>query len=195
MANGPRGSLYGPIAMLQVETGIERSETRHLRITVQEVTADAEVAVIDGFAEVSVAALLSLLPDTIGLDPSRMRVDLLTPGDGAAPARRSGISVEVWVWPAFSRSDGFVFDSDPGPRNLVSEQSRHAALDSMGRLTLDHLGGYVAAQAVFEIEGAFIPFDLPWPDVVVVRRRADGSVVGLPMGTRLTVGEKTASTR
>ena len=190
VANGPRGSLYGPIAMLQVETGIERSETRHLRITVQEVTADAEVAVIDGFAEVSVAALLSLLPDTIGLDPSRMRVDLLTPGDGAAPARRSGISVEVWVWPAFSRSDGFVFDSDPGPRNLVSEQSRHAALDSMGRLTLDHLGGYVAAQAVFEIEGAFIPFDLPWPDVVVVRRRADGSVVGLPMGTRLTVGEE-----
>ena len=190
VANGSRGPLYGPSAKLQVETGLEREEARYLRVTVEEETADVEVIVVDGFAEVTVAELLSSLLNAIGLDPLRMRVELLTPGDGMASARGSGVSVNVWVWPAFSRSDGFLFESDPGPRNLVREQSRHVARDSSGQLTLDALGGYVAARAVFEIEGAFIPFDLPWPDVVVLRRRPDGSVIGLPMGTRLTVGEE-----
>ena len=69
------------------------------------------------------------------------------------------------------------------------EQSQHVTQDSRGRLTLDAFGGYVTARAVFEIRGGFIPFDLPWPDVVVMRRRPDGSVTGLPMGTRLTVDE------
>ena len=190
VANGPRGPLYGPSAVVQVETGIERNETRHLRITVEQETADVEVAVTEGFAEISVSTLFSLLPDTVRPNPLQMRVDLLAPVDGEAYAGSSGISTEIWVWPAFSGSDGFVFDSEPGPGNLVLEQSQHLFQDSRGHLTLDAFGGYIAARAVFEIEGTFIPFDLPWPDVVVIRRRPDGSEIGLPMGTRLTVGEE-----
>ena len=187
VANGPQGSLFGPSAMVEVETGLERDESRRLRITVGQETADVEVVVVDGFAETSVAALFSSLPETIRPDPLHMHVDLLAPVDGGASTRSSGISIQPWVWPAFSGSDGFIFDSDPEPRNLVLEQSQHVAQDSRGRLTLDAFGGYITARAVFEIEGGFIPFDLPWPDVVVIRRRPDGLETGLPMGTRLTV--------
>lgn len=190
VASGPRGTLYGPSATVEVETGLDRDESRRLRVTVGQKTADIEVAVVKGFAEISIDALFSSVGEAIRPDPLLMRVDLLAPADGAASARISGISVQPWVWPAFSGSDGFVFDSDCELQNLVLEQSQHVTQDSRGRLTLDAFGGYVTARAVFEIEGDFIAFDLPWPDVVVIRRRTDGAVLGLPLGTRLSVDEE-----
>lgn len=190
VASGPRGTLYGPSAMVEVETGRGKDESRRLRIIVGQKTAEVEVAVVKGFAQISIDALFSPLREAIRPDPLHMRIDLLAPADGMGSARITGISIQLWVWPAFLGSDGFVFDSDPEPQNLVLEQSRHVTQDSRGRLTLDAFGGYVTARAVFEIDGGFIPIDLPWPDVVVIRRRPDGSVLGLPMGTRLTVDEQ-----
>ena len=190
VANGPRGSLFGRSAVLRVETGFERDDTRHLQVTIGNESVDVEVPVTKGIADVSVGDLLSSHLHAIRLDPVRMRVDLLSPGNKLAVARTSGVSVEAWVWPAFVASDGLVFNSDPGPKTLVLEQSRHVTLNRDGLLTLDHSGGYIAALAMFEIEGSFIPFDLPWPDVVVVRRRSDGSMIEVPMGTRLTLGEE-----
>ena len=145
---------------------------------------------VKGFAEVGIDELFSLFREIVRPDPLLMRIDLLAPFDGTASSRISGISIQIWVWPAFLGSDGFVFDSDPVPQNLVPEQSQHVTQDSKGRLILDTVGGYITARAVFEIDGRFVPFDLPWPDVVVIRRRPDGSVLGLPMGTRLTVDDE-----
>ena len=190
VANGPRGPLYGSAATLHIETGSEHDETRHLRVMVGSEHEDIGVSVIKGFAEVCVATLLSPLPDSIRQDPLRMRVDLLVPKNGSQSMRSSGVALEVWVWPTFKGTDGFVFDSETMPQNFVSEQSRHAMLDSSGRLSLEAAGGYLAARATFEIEERFIPFDLPWPDVVVTRRRQDGAVTVMPNGTRLTIGEE-----
>jgi hypothetical protein len=189
IANGARGPLHGPSALISVETGLERTETRQLRVVIGPAFADVEVSVVNGFGETNIEELLAPMPLNIGSDPLHVRFDLLAPSDGNMPARSSGVSLEAWVWPGFRGGNGFVFDSDPGPQNLVLDQSRHVARDGRGRLSLDPSGGYIVARAVFEIEGALIPFDLPWPDVVVIRRRSDGSTIGLPLGTRLTVGE------
>ena len=190
VATGPRGALFGPSAFVEIDTGLERNESRQLRVTVEQTSADLEVAVVNGIAEVSVDKLFSPFCEAVRPDPLLMRVDLLAPNDGAATASISGISLQSWVWPAYSRTDGLVFDSSPGPKNLVLDQSQHVTLDSRGLLTLDRSGGYVSARAVFEIGGEFVPFDFPWPDVVVIRRRPDGSAIGLPMGTRLTADEE-----
>ncbi len=190
IASGPRGMLYGPSAKVEVETGLERDEVRQLRVTVGQKTAEVEVEIVKGFAEIGIEALFASFRDTNRPDPLLMCIDLLAPAHGTESARISGISIRPWVWPAFLSSDGFVFDSDVEPKNLVLEQSQHVTQDSKGRLTLDSHGGYVSARAVFEIEGRFVPFDLPWPDVVVIRRRPDGSMLGLPMGARLTVDEE-----
>ncbi len=190
VAKGTRGTLYGPSAIVEVETGLEKDETRRLRITVGQKTEDVEVAVVRGYAEISIGRLFSSLCNSIRPDPLLMRIDLLAPVDETVPARISGVSTQSWVWPAFSGTRGLVFSSDTEPKNLVLEQSQHVTQNSRGCLTLEAAGGYVTARVVFEIEGEFVTFELPWPDVVVIRRRPDGTVLGLPIGTRLTVDEE-----
>ena len=108
--------------------------------------------------------------------------------DGAA-SHGSGIALAAWVWPGFGGSDGIVFHSERQVRNLVQDECLHVGRDDQGRLCLEPGGGYSVARVVFEIEGVHVPFDLPWPDVTVSRRRAEGSVAPLPLGTRLSVGE------
>lgn len=188
--SGPQGPLYGTTALLSVETGLGRSEKRSLRLTVGTETADVEIEIVSGFGEIYLGDLVSFLPETEHADPLRMRIEILAPADGTAPLRSAGISLEAWVWPGFRASNGLVFDSERLPENLMVNQSRYAGRDDNGRLCLDPSGGYVSARAVFEIAGKFIPFDLPWPDVTVMRQRSDGTPVGLPTGTRLSVGEE-----
>ncbi len=190
VARGPQGTLFGPSATVEVKTGLERDEVRRLRVTVGQQSADVEIEVINGLSEIGIGTLFSSVGENIRPDPLLMRIDLLAPADGAAFVRKSGISIKLWVWPAFSGSDGFVFESDLELNNLVLEQSQNVILNSRGRLTLNVSGGYITARAVFEIEGGLIAFEIPWPDVVVIRRRPDGSVLGLPVGTRLTVDEE-----
>ncbi|MGX0975608.1 hypothetical protein ACSSVY_001318 [Roseovarius sp. MBR-51] len=190
VVGGPRGPLYASSALLNVETGLDRTEKRYLRLIVGTRTADVEIETVNGFGETCLADLLKYLPEICEADPLRIRVELLAPVDGASPLRSAGISLEAWVWPGFRASNGLIFHSERPPVNLMEEQSRHAGRDDSGQLCLDPAGGYISARAVFEIESKFIPFDFPWPDVTVVRQRSDGTPIGLPTGTRLSVGEE-----
>lgn len=190
VVGGPQGPLYGSSAQLSVETGLGRTEKRSLRLIVAARTADVEIEIVNGFGESCLAHLLKFLPEIGGADPLRIRVELLAPADGASPLRSAGISLEAWVWPGFRASNGLVFNSERPPVNLMVEQSRYAGRDDSGQLCMDPAGGYISARAVFEIAGKFVPFDLPWPDVTVMRQRSDGTPVGLPTGTRLSIGEE-----
>jgi len=190
VAGGPQGPLHGPSSLLSVETGLGRTEKRSLRLMVGSKTADFEIEIENGFGETYLGNLAKFLPEVDHADPLRMRIELLAPADGTAPLRSAGISLEAWAWPGFRASNGLLYDSERSPENLMVEQSRYAGRDNGGRLCLDPAGGYISARAVFEIAGKFVPFDLPWPDVTVVRQRSDGTPVGLPTGTRLTVGEE-----
>ncbi len=190
VASGPSGRLYGPSAMVEVNTGFERDELRRLRLSVGKAEAEAEINVVRGLGEISIDTLFSEFRDVVHSDPVRMRIDLLAPSHGLNPPGTTGISIQSLVWPAFAGGDGLVYRSNPAPRNFVLKLSQNVTQDSRGRLSLDVSGGYVLARAVFEIDGDFVPFDLPWPDVVVIRRRSeDGSELGLPLNTRLTVDE------
>jgi hypothetical protein len=190
IANGPRGTLYAPFARLRIETGFGRSETRALRVTLGLQSRLVQAAISEnGFGEVGVEDLLAGFVGSEAADPLRLRVELMAPSAEGSAVHGSGIGLSAWIWPAFRSSDGILFQSERPSRNLVQEECLHVGRDDQGRLCLDPGGGYSVARAVFEIEGVHVPFDLPWPDVTVTRRRAGGSVSPLPRGTRLSVGE------
>ena len=190
IANGPQGTLHGPSARLRIETGLGRSETRAVRVTLGLQSWLVHTAISeDGFGEVGVEELLAGFAEAEPTDPLRLRVELMAPSAEGSAVHSSGIKLSAWIWLAFRGSDGTVFQSERPPSNLVQEECRHIGCDDQGRLCLDRGGGYRVARAVFEIEGVPVPFDLPWPDVTVTRRRAEGSVSPLPLGTRLSVGE------
>lgn len=189
IANGPRGTLHGPSAKLRIETGLGRSETRAIRVTLglQSWLVQTEISE-DGFGEIEVKNLLAGFADESG-DPLRLQVELMAPNIEGSTVHSSGIRLSAWIWPAFRGSDGIVFQSEGPVRNLVQEKCLYVGRDGRERLCLDPAGGYSVARAVFEIEGEHVPFDLPWPDVTVTRHRAKGSVSPLPLGTRLSIGE------
>ena len=187
IANGPQGPLYGASAEITVETGFEYDEDRRLRVAIQDYSADVTVPVIQGLGRISIADLLLDLPKSIRRDPLRMRIDLLAPGADDKSVNSTGIFLERWVWPAFSKSDGVVFECDEELGNLVLDHSHHVKRDSRGWLALDASGGYLAARATFRIGDQLVPFDFPWPHVVVFKRRRNGSMHALPIGSRLTL--------
>ena len=190
IAGGPMGTLHASTAMIEVETGFEHDETRWLRVATPHQSVEVKVNVVGGSATVGLGDLLSSLPEAFCPNPLQFQIDLLAPADDPASASVSGISLRLWVWPAFLKSDGMVYVGKPGLGNLLPEQSQHVSIDGQGRLILDPRGGYVSARAAFEIEERVIPFDLPWPDVVVLRNRPDGSASALPWGSRLAIGEE-----
>ena len=190
IANGPKGALFDSNAILNVETGLPTNESRLLRVSSNGESADISIKIIKGVGNVRLIDLFSNLPDTFPPDPLKMQVDLMTPGDEPMSSVPSGVKIHIWFWPAFSRINGNVYESVQGPKNLVLDQSQHITVDNMNCLTLDPNGGYVYARAIFEIEFEFIPFDFPWPDIVVTRRGLNGSEVELPFGTRLAVDQE-----
>lgn len=190
IASGPRGVLHGQSARLRIETGLGRSETRAVRVALGMQSRLIEVLISDdGFGDVGMEEVLAGFAETEAADPVRLRMELMAPSADGATVHGSGIGLAAWVWPGFRDSDGIVFHSDSPVRNLVQDECLHVGRDDQGRLCLDPGGGYSVARAVFEIEGVHVPFDLPWPDVSVTRRRAEGSLAPLPIGTRLSVGE------
>ncbi len=190
IASGPRGALYGHSACLRIETGLGRSETRAVRVTLGVQSRLIEVPISDdGFGDVGMEEVVASFAETEAADPVRLRMELMAPSADGAAVHGSGIGLSAWVWPGFCGSDGIVFDSERPVRNLVQDECLHVGRDDQGRLCLEPGGGYSVARAVFEIEGVHVPFDLPWPDVTVTRRRAEGSLAPLPLGTRLSVGE------
>ena len=190
IASGPRGVLHGRSARLRIETGLGRSETRAVRVALGMQSRLIEVLISDdGFGDVGMEEVLAGFAEAEAADPVRLRMELMAPSADGATVHGSGIGLSAWVWPGFRDSDGIVFHSDRPVRNLVQDECLHVGRDDQGRLCLDPGGGYSVARAVFEIEGVHVPFDLPWPDVTVTRRRAEGSLAPLPIGTRLSVGE------
>lgn len=190
IASGPKGLLYGCSARLRVETGLSRSETRAVRVTLGRQSRLIEMPISeDGFGDIGMEQVLADFAEAEAADPVRLRMELMAPSAEGTTVHGSGIGLSAWVWPGFGGSDGIVFRSDRPVRNLVQDECLHVGLDGRGRLCLEPGGGYSVAHAVFEIEDVHVPFELPWPDVTVTKRRADGSIVPLPLGTRLSVGE------
>ncbi len=190
IASGPRGALHGRSARLRIETGLGRSEIRAVRVTLGLQSRLIEVPISDdGLGDVGMEEVLADFAEAEAADPVRLRMELMAPSADGAAAHGSGIALAAWVWPGFCGSDGIVFHSERQVRNLVQDECLHVDRDDQGRLCLEPGGGYSVARVVFEIEGVHVPFDLPWPDVTVSRRRAEGSVALLPLGTRLSVGE------
>lgn len=190
IASGPRGVLHGASARLRIETGLSRSETRSVRVTFGLQSRLIEVPISeDGFGDVGMEDILADFAAVEAADPVRLRMELMAPSADGANVHGSGIGLSAWVWPGFFGSDGIVFQSERPVRNLILDECLHVGCDDQGRLCLEPGGGYSVARAVFEIEGVHVPFDLPWPDVTVTRRRAEGSLAQLPLGTRLSVGE------
>lgn len=190
IANGPRGALHGRSARVRTETGLGRSETRAVRVTLGVQSRLIEVSISDdGFGDVGMEEVLAGFAQAEAADPVHLRMELMAPSADGAAVHGAGIGLSAWVWPGFCSSDGIVFRSERPVRNLVQDECLHVGRDDQGRLCLEPDGGYSVARAVFEIEGVHVPFDLPWPDVTVSRRRAEGSITQLPLGTRLSVGE------
>ena len=190
IARGPMGTLHAATATIEVETGFERNENRWLRIRNLHQSANFELNVVGGVAAVSVGDLLAKLSEEISSDPVELHIYLLPPADDPKTVTDSRIFLRLWVWPAFSNSNGMIYVGKPGPCNFLNEQSQHVSMDGRGRLVLDHHGGYVSARAAFEIDDRVVHFDLPWPDVVVLRCRPDGTASVLRRGERLVIGEE-----
>ncbi len=190
IASGPRGMLHGRSARLRIETGLGHSETRVLRITLGQQSRLVKAPISeDGFGEVGVDKLLAGFAEVEAADPLRLRVELMAPSVGGNDVHRSGIGLSAWIWPAFCRLDGNEFHSERPVRNLVEDECLHVGRDDQGQLCLDPGGGYTVARAIFKIEDEHVPFDLPWPNVTVTRRRAEGSMSSLRLGARLSVGD------
>lgn len=190
IASGPRGALYGRSARLRIETGLGRAETRTVRVGLGLQSHLIKVSISDdGFSDIGMEEVLAGFAGAEAADPALLRMELMAPSNDGAASQGSGITLAAWVWPGFGGSDGMVFHSERPVRNLVQDECLHAGRDDQGRICLEPGGGYSAARVVFEIEGAHIPFDLPWPDVSVSRRRAEGGITLLPLGTRLSIGD------
>ena len=58
IANGPQGRLFGPEAVVRVETGLPVTETRRLRLSVAGVDRVIDVAVTEGIGECRLADCL-----------------------------------------------------------------------------------------------------------------------------------------
>ncbi len=190
IASGPNGILYSSEAILNVETGLKLDETRFLRITSSSESIDVPIPIIEGFGKVKLIDLYSRLTDTFHPDPMKFRIDLLIPQDSKGSRIVSGVNSQIWFWPAFSKRNGTVYESTVEPKNIMLEQSQHLSLDNEGCISLDPLGGYISARAVFKIENEFVSFDFPWPEVVVTRRGLTGKVAVLQLGERLVVGKE-----
>ena len=190
IASGPRGVLHGRPARLRIETGLGRSETRAVRVTLGMQSRLVEIPISDdGFGDIGMEEVLAEFSEAEAADPLRLRMELMAPSVEGAAAHGSGIGLSAWIWPGLRDSDGIVFHSERPVRNLLQDECLHVGRDDQGRLCLEPGGGYSVARAIFEIEGVHVPFDLPWPDVAVTRHRTEGSLAPLPLGTRLSVGE------
>jgi hypothetical protein len=77
IANGPQGRLFGPEAVLRVETGLSVTETRRLRLSIAGVVRVIDVAVTEGIGECRLAD--GTLVRLFGT-PGQLRFDFMFPG-------------------------------------------------------------------------------------------------------------------
>lgn len=181
IANGPKGRLFGPEAVLRVETGLSVTETRRLRLSVAGVGRVIDVAVTEGIGE---CRLADCLPAGLPPGPARLRLELLAPD---REARSAGITLGTFVWNEFEVASGLDVICASVPSNFLPSHSQHVSAFDRG-LQLDPKGGYAHALAAFGIDGEVVSFRLAWPDVSMLRLRSDGVVSPVPLGARIGVG-------
>jgi len=181
IANGPQGRLFGPEAVLRVETGLSVTETRRLRLSIAGVDRVIDVAVTEGIGE---CGLADCLPAGLPSGPARLRLELLAPD---REARSAGITLGAFVWSEFEAARGLDVICAAEPSTFLPSHSQHVSAFDRG-LQLDPKGGYAHALAAFEIEGELVSFRLAWPDISLVRLRSDGVVSPMPLGARIGVG-------
>ena len=148
-------------------------------------TWETAISVDRGFGE---ARLADLLPPDTAMDPARLRLELLAPSVEREAAYSSGISQDVWVWLGFERISGLQLQASKAPSNLVIAQSQNIVVDASGQISLDRIGGFEFARVTFATGELLGSFNFPWPDITLTRRRADGSVSTISVGTRISVG-------
>ncbi|MCF1708705.1 hypothetical protein L0V05_07730 [Tabrizicola sp. J26] len=181
IAIGRQGRLFGPHAVVRVETGLQTNETRRMRMRVAGVETVIDVAVTEGLGE---CALADFLPPGLPSRPARLRLELLAPD---REARSAGITFGAFVWPGFECARGLDLICSAAPSNFLPSHSQHVT-SFEGGLQLDPKGGYAHATAAFGIEGEVVPFHLVWPDISLQRLRSDGAVSPVPLGARIGVG-------
>lgn len=181
IANGPHGRLFGPKAVIRVETGLPVTETRRLRLSVAGVDRVIDVAVNDGLGE---CPLANCLPAGLPMGPARLRLELQAPD---RDARSAGITLGAFVWSEFEDVRGLDVICSAAPENFLPSHSQHVTAFDRG-LQLDPKGGYGHATAAFGVEGEVVTFRLAWPDISLTRLRSDGVVSPVPLGARIGVG-------
>jgi hypothetical protein len=184
IASGPNGKLFGPEAMVHVETGLETSEDREVCFSLGDHSWHESVPIEAGSGAIPIGQCLSA---DLPADPQRLRLDLMTPSVAGDASRPSGISLEAWVWPGYKHIDGITIHASPAPRNFLADQSSHVTLSHQG-LLLDAEGGYAEATVAFDSDGEPVCFCFPWPDISVLRYRADGTASPVHVGARISVG-------
>lgn len=181
IANGSQGRLFGPEAVIRVETGLPVTETRRLRLSVAGVDRVIDVSVSDGLGECS---LVDCLPTGLPSGPARLRMELLAPD---RDERSAGITLGAFVWREFEDVRGLDVICSAVPANFLPSHSQHVTAFDHG-LQLDPKGGYGHATAAFVLEGEVVTFRLAWPDISLTRLRSDGLVSPVPLGARIGVG-------
>lgn len=184
IAAGTTTKLFGPLAMVQVETGLGISESRKLRVHSSGGSWFVDVDVIEGIGRVVMSACFG---EHLVSDPQKLQIELMAPSIGGDEPRPSGISVAAFVWPGFISIDGLSVRSSFPPENFLAEQSTHVFKTPDG-LRLEGTGGYMHATAAFGIDGEVTKVRLPWPDVALQRIREDGNKHPLQIGARISVG-------
>lgn len=183
IASGRAGRLFGMQASIHVETGLTGDETRMLRLSCNGTSWQIEVEIHEGSAELPLSAC-DLAGQNIGADPARLQVELMAPPIENKEPRPSGITLATWIWPGFTMAQGTIFHANPAPTNFHDAHSSHVWCATDG-LHLDAQGGYAHASAAFEIDGEIVVFRLPWPDIMLQRHRADGTITPLQIGARI----------
>lgn len=184
IAGGNQGRLYGPDALMLIETGLDACETRKVRVTCGGESKFADVVIESGSGSVN---LRDVVPEGWPRDPQRLHLELMAPFDGVGEPRSAGIEHSAWIWPGFVSMNGLELVSGTPPDNFLEDQSSNVSRSPTG-LHLDSEGGYQHATAVFEIDEDVVAFRLPWPDVTIQRCRPDGSRSLVRIGASISVG-------
>ena len=184
--------LYSRETKLHVNTGIPRSASRDVMIkfgdtgqTLIQVQSDDE-----GYAEVSLADILSDAKDTNVANPVVLRIELMNPRLSADEEPvGSGIRLRAFVWPSFKEFKDVQILCSGKPDNLVINECRHISLDDRGTPCIDR-EAISDPEIVFEIEGKHQQFRLPPPDICVSHILPNGSSHPFPRGSSITLTAK-----
>lgn len=182
IGTGQQGRLFGTNAVVRVETGLQTTETRRLRLCMASVETVIDVVVTEGLGECALANCLP--PELLKGGPARLRLELLAPDK---EVRSTGITLSAFIWSGFEEVQGLDLICSAVPVNFLPSHSQHITTFERG-LQLDPKGGYAYATAAFGIEGEVVPFRLAWPDISLQRLRSDGAVSPVPLGARISVG-------